>query len=63
MNGWDGRLDRMAAGVIMLMEALGDPSFAHKFDYCVTGHSGTRLGIVNWQFLFARTSLLAYHPA
>jgi hypothetical protein len=25
MNGWDGRLDRMASGVVMLMEALSDP--------------------------------------
>ena len=42
MNSWDGRLDRMASGVVMLLEALGDPNFSHKFDYCITGHSGTR---------------------
>ena len=38
-RGNDRRLDRMAATMLMLMEAL--QSFApHKFDYAVRGHDG-----------------------
>jgi hypothetical protein len=40
MNNWDGRLDRMASAVIMLMETLSDPNITHKFEYCLMGHSG-----------------------
>jgi hypothetical protein len=40
MNAWDGRLDRMASAMIMLMETLSDPSVSHKFDFCIVGHSG-----------------------
>ena len=40
MNNWDGRLDRMASAVIMLMETLSDPQFSHKFDFSIVGHSG-----------------------
>ena len=30
----------MCAAVVMLMEALSDPRFSHKFEYAIIGHSG-----------------------
>lgn len=39
MNAADGRLDRMAACAILIMEAL--QGFEYKFDYSVIGHSGS----------------------
>lgn len=37
-NGWDGRLDRMAQVVVLIMEALR--GYEHKFSYGIWGHSG-----------------------
>merc|ERR1719436_1742543 len=37
-NGEDGRLDRMAQSITMVMEAL--EGFSHKYDWCIVGHSG-----------------------
>lgn len=37
-NGEDGRLDRMAQGVAMIMESLD--GFEHKYSWSVVGHSG-----------------------
>ena len=39
MNTADGRLDRMAACAILIMEAL--QGFEYKFEYSIVGHSGT----------------------
>ena len=39
MNASDGRLDRMAACAILIMESLQD--FEYKYEYAIVGHSGT----------------------
>ena len=38
-DGFDGRLQRMGQTAVLLMEALR--GFEHKFDYCMTAHSGS----------------------
>lgn len=43
MTAWDGRLDRLAACVCLIMEAL--QGFEHKYDYSIVGHSGTSASI------------------
>ena len=39
MTAWDGRLDRLASCVCLIMESL--QGYEHKYDYCIIGHSGT----------------------
>ena len=43
MNGEDRRLDRLAAVIVMIMEAFD--SMQHKFDYAVYGHDGESCAI------------------
>ena len=39
MTAWDGRLDRLASCVCLIMESL--QGFEHKYDYSIIGHSGS----------------------
>lgn len=39
MNASDGRLDRMAACAVLIMEALQE--FDYKYEYAIAGHSGS----------------------
>ena len=48
MTAWDGRLDRQAACIVMIMEAL--QGFEHKFDYSIVGHSGSSASFPLVQF-------------
>lgn len=43
MTAWDGRLDRLASCVCMIMESL--QGFEHKYDYSIVGHSGTSASV------------------
>jgi von Willebrand factor A domain-containing protein 8 len=48
-NGFDRRLDRLAACVIMIMEAFA--GFEHKYEYSVVGHDGESavIELVPWR--------------